>query len=404
MKKVEVRLRHAPGSELAVGHLAEQDRRVYFEFSPEFLESGFEVSPWRLPAGPGLVEHRPGEFGPLPGVFDDSLPDGWGRLLMDRYFRIEGIEPDSMSALDRLLYLGTRTMGALTYHPSEESSSPSALELHGLAGQAQRVMAGDAERLLPELLRAGGSPGGARPKILVGRKEGELLSGEDDLPEGFEHWLIKFEGKGDPASAGAIEQAYSTMAREAGIDFPPTHLFETREGGRYFGVRRFDRLPGNRRVHMHTLGGLIHSNFRVPSCDYDVFLNVTRELTKNHEDLVEAYRRMIFNVVAANRDDHVKNFAFLMNSSGEWVLSPAFDVTYSPGPGGHHSMLIGGQEEPTREHCLAMAERHGISRSTAEEILERVNSAVANWGRHAREAGCSARDVTRIVKAHNPLR
>ncbi len=404
MKKVEVRLRHGPGHEVQVGHLAEQDRRVYFEYSPEFLELRQELSPWFLRPEGGLIEHKPAEFGPLPGVFDDSLPDGWGLLLMDRHFRSQGLEPRSLSPLDRLLYLGSRTMGALTYHPSVESSGESPpVELYQLAEQAERVLAGDAESLIPELLRAGGSPGGARPKVLVGRKGDELISGEDDLPEGFEHWLIKFEGKGDPTSAGAVEYAYSTMAREAGLCVPPTDLFETKDRGRYFGVQRFDRLPGNQRIHMHSLGGLIQSNFRVPSCDYKVLLQVTQELTKNHEDVIKCFRRLAFNVTAANRDDHVKNFAFLMNSSGEWTLSPAFDLTYAPGPGGYHSMLINGEEKPTREHCLHLAEQHGIARRIAAEILDTVNDAVANWRHHADQAGCPGKDAARIAKAHRLL-
>lgn len=301
MKKLVASLRRTPDDVLRVGTLAERDHRVYFEYEPSFLEAGLELSPFKLPAKPGLIEHTDHAFGPLPGLFDDSLPDGWGLLLMDRVFRRQGIEPATLSPLDRLAYLGTRTMGALTYHPPafEQSHESDQLDLYALGHNAQEVMRGDAADILPELQRAGGSPGGARPKVLVGVRVDELLSGEDDLPGSIEHWLIKFPAREDEASAGPIEYAYSRMAQAAGIEMPPTRLFEANQGRmrrRYFGVKRFDRAANNRRFHVHTFANLIHANFRIPSTDYADLFKVTSALTRDHSDLLQLFRRMVFNI------------------------------------------------------------------------------------------------------------
>lgn len=244
--------------------------------------------------------------------------------------------------------------------------------------------------VLPQLLRAGGSPGGARPKVLVGVQGDRLLSGEDDLPEGFAPWIVKFSAKKDRADAGPLEYAYALMAAAAGIDMPPTRIFKTAEGGRFFGVKRFDR-DGNRRFHVHTFGNLIQSNFRVPSADYADLLKAVSVLTRNHQDVLRALRRMVFNVAAHNRDDHVKNFAFLMDdASGDWTLSPAYDLLYAPGPGGEHSMTLAGEgKSPGRAHILRLAERAGVTRPRAVAIIDEVRAAVDRWKGLADQAGVS---------------
>jgi serine/threonine-protein kinase HipA len=324
---------------------------------------------------------------------------------MDRHLRRQGHDPARLTPIDRLSYLGRRTMGALTYHPpAVPEQDPLALDLQRLADAATRVLKGHGSDVLPELLRAGGSPAGARPKVLVGVRGEELLSGEDDLPDGFEHWLVKFNAKDDGTDGGRVELTYAHMAARAGIDVPPVRLFGTGKRGAYFGVRRFDRLPGNRRVHVHTLGGLLHANFRVPSCDYDHLFKVARRLTHDHRALVECFRRMAFNVAAHNRDDHVKNFAFLLDDGGTWSLSPAYDLTFSSGPGGQHQMSIDGEgDAPTREGCLALAQRHGIGRSEAETVLEQVHDAVSSWREIARAAGCRATRIREIAQHHRRL-
>ena len=404
MKKLIVRFTRSSDESLFVGTLAEDRGRVYFEYDPGFIATGLNLSPFRLPFEGGLFEHTDHEFGPLPGVFDDSLPDGWGLLLMDRHFRSGGVSPADVSLLDRLSWLGTRTMGALTYHPPREREDvdASVFVLHDLARQSQDILAGAAVDVLPQLLRAGGSPGGARPKVLVGFNPlvGDIVSGEDDLPDRYEHWIVKFTAKADTPDAGAIEYAYSLMAAAAGIDMPTTRLFETSEGERFFGVKRFDR-DGNRRFQVHTFGNLIQTNFRIPSADYGDLLKATSLLTRNHQDVLRAFRRMVFNVYAHNRDDHVKNFAFLLDdTSGDWTLSPAYDMVHTSGPGGEHTMTLAGEgRNPDRPHMLQLAQRSDVSKQDAERIIDEVQSAVSRWPSHACQAGVSPASIDQIANS-----
>lgn len=399
MRRLDVRFTRAPRDSLPVGTLAEDRRRVFFQYHQEFLATKLNLSPFTIPLRPELFEHKDLAFGPLPGLFDDSLPDGWGMLLMDRHFRRLGHDTATISPLDRLAWLGSRTMGALTYHPpsSRTDEGGPLLDLHELARQSQQVLAGKAVDVLPQLLRAGGTPGGARPKVLVGVKGDSLVSGEDDLPEGFEHWIVKFHTEAEGPDAGPIEYAYALMAAASGIDMPPVRLFETAEGDRFFGVKRFDR-DGNRRFHVHTFGNLIQSNFRIPSMDYTDLLRATGVLTRNQANVRQAFRRMVFNVLAHNRDDHVKNFAFLLDdSTGNWSLSPAYDLLWTAGPGGEHTMTVAGEgRSPTREHLLKVADREGVPARQAAAVINEVGAAVARWKRFASESGVSKSTCRRI--------
>lgn len=401
MKKIAVRLRWSPQDILDVGELAEVDRRIYFEFNAAFMGRGLSLSPFKLPLRAGLIEHTDRSYGPLPGMLDDSLPDGWGRLLMDRMCRKRGIEPATVSPLDRLSYVGTHGMGALTFHPPAEDNEAGQrlLDLHKIGENARAVLAGETTAVLPELMRAGGSAAGARPKVLVGVRGHQIVSGEDDLPDGFEHWIIKFSARANARSAGPIEYAYAAMARAAGIDIPETRLFCVGKNASYFGVRRFDRTPGNQRLHVHTLANLVHANFRIPSMDYADLLKVTLALTRSHADVMRAFRWMVFNIGAHNRDDHAKNFAFIMNSLGEWTLSPAYDLTHSTGPGGEHTMTVAGEgRSPTRAEVLKLAKQAEVSPKDATAILDQVNAATAGWDTLANEAGVSKTQSRAIAK------
>lgn len=401
MKKLTVQLRKSPDDTLTVGQLADADRRIYFEYDTDFLRRGLHLSPFKWPLRPGLFEHVERNFGPLPGLFDDSLPDGWGLLLMDRLFRKRGLELPSISPLDRLAYIGTRGMGALTYHPPEMEAriDPRMLDLHAVGKNAREVFSGEAADVLPELMRAGGSPGGARPKVLVGIKGRQIISGEDELPADFEPWIVKFSAQLDKRDAGPVEYACSLMARAAGIDMPETKLFRVGKNEACFGVRRFDRDDQHRRLHVHTFGNLIHANFRIPSTDYADLLKITLTLTRNHQDILKVFRRMIFNIVAHNRDDHAKNFAFVMNPAGEWSLSPAYDLTCASGPGGEHTMTVVGEgRKPMREHVLKLAGQFDIKPRLAGAIIDQVNAAADQWSKFADEAGCT-RNCTQQIKA-----
>lgn len=396
---LEVRLSTAPEEERVVGRLQEDRGRLFFEYVPTFLQDPLWLSPFKLPPRPGLIEHRERDFGPIFGLFDDSLPDGWGLLLMDRFFRQQGRPLRKITILERLAYLGTRTMGALTYHPPSETTHQDrrTLDLYEMARASEDVLRGEASEVLPHLLRAGGSPGGARPKVLVGVRGDEILSGEDRLPEDFEAWMVKFPSLQDLEDAGAVERVYALLAGDAGIQMPPTRLFETPQGGRYFGVQRFDRVQG-RRVHVHTFGNLIHADFRLPSCDYEQLLDVTRRLTQRQDDVEQCFRRTVFNVATHNRDDHAKNFAFLMDSGGAWHLAPAYDLMFSSGPGGEHTTSVAGEGRiPGREHLLRLASTAGLGQKEAGAVIDEVVEAVRGFGRKASELGIPAA-VTREVE------
>ncbi len=408
MRRLKVRLTRTAGDEPIVGILAESDRRIYFEWDSEYLNDGVELSPFKLPFTPQLHEHRDLAFGPLPGLFEESLPDGWGRLLMDRHFRREGLDVATVSPMDRLAYLGTRTMGALAYHPAaEEEPAENQLDLFELGHHAERVFAGTAVDVLPQLIQAGGSPGGARPKVLVGLRGEDVVSGESKLPDGFEYWMVKFATQKDAAYAGPLERAYALMAGAAGIPMPTTRLFEVKKNRntrRYFGVRRFDRGTGSRRFHVQTFANLIHVDFRVPTSDYSDLLKVTRVLTRNHADVLRAFRQMVFNVAAHVRDDHTKNFAFLVNRNHEWCLTPAYDLTFSPGPGGEHTMSVAGEgRSPSREHCLAVAKTAGVSETKASAAMDVVNESISRWAEFAEEACCSRAVTQRVAGALRSL-
>jgi len=381
-----------------VGTLAEADQRVYFEYDARFLEDPLWLSPFKLPPDPGLHEHRDLAFGPLFGLFDDSLPDGWGLLLMDRHFRRQGVVPDTVSPLDRLAYLGTRTMGALTYYPPAEAEEvdASVFDLHDLAHEAYLVLDGKNEDVLPQLLKAGGSPGGARPKVLVGVRGDRMVSGADALPPGYTGWMVKFHSRQDAVDDGRIEYAYSEMARAAGIDMPPARLFFTQQGEAFFGVERFDR-NNNQRYHVHTFGNLIHANFRVPSCDYKMLMHVARVLTRNADDVASAFRLMVFNILAHNRDDHVKNFAFILSPTGDWRLAPAYDLTFAHGPGGEHTMTVAGEgRRPGLEQIRHIADEADIAQAQVRDIIAEVSAAVADWPRFARAAEIAPTRVRQI--------
>ncbi len=398
MRRLEVRL-DWEGEQLVVGTLAEQERRLYFEYDATFLSAALPISPFKLPARSGLFEHADRSYAEVFGVFNDSLPDGWGLLLMDREFKKRGIEPATVSVLDRLAYIGTRGMGALTYHLPRATAAEERfqIDLGVLARQAERVLEGSAEDVLPALRIAGGSPGGARPKVLVGvGNDGHFVSGTSDLPEGYRHFLVKFPAKDDALDIGAVEAAYALMAHAAGVDIPPTRLFETQDGGRYFGSERFDRV-GVRRLHMHTLGGLLHASHREPSMDYEGFLKATLILTRDQRQVEEAFRRMAFNVLSHNRDDHVKNFSYLMGRNGVWKLAPAYDIVFSEGPRGQHTMAVAGEaERPAERDMLRVAEACDVDSHRAREIIEQVRDGLRQWSRHAKATGVFAATSRRI--------
>lgn len=380
------------------GRLAFKDRRVLFEYDASFIASGIEISPIKLPLRPGLSIADTMIFDGLFGVFNDSLPDGWGRLLLDRTLEKHGIDRSQLNPLDRLTYVGQHGMGALSYEPERdfENIDDAQLALDKLSEESAVVLAGENEEVFEELLRLNGSSSGARPKVVaqVSADKKRIIQGRQELQPGFANWMIKFAPSQDARDVGAVEYAYSLMAKDAGVEMPETHLFRTKRN-KYFGTKRFDR-DGDARIHMHSLGGLIHADHRSPSLDCDMVLRVTLALTRNIQDAEKAYALACFNVLAHNRDDHVKNFSFLLDARNEWIFAPAYDLVFSYGPGGEQSMLVMGEgRNPGIVQLQELGKRHGIK--NAPEILAKVQRAVANWPRFAAQAEVSRKSIREIA-------
>jgi serine/threonine-protein kinase HipA len=384
-----------------LGRLALRERQIFFEYDADFLGLGLNVSPFRLPLESGVQAFDRGLFEGLPGLFNDSLPDGWGRLLFDRAMRGQGLLPDQLSPLDRLAHVGHLGMGALTYEPDySEQSETKKVDLDWLATQAQQVLEGEANDVLAELLALNGSSAGARPKALIGfnRSQGRIVHNAHVLADGLEPWLVKFANTQDGLDAGAIEFVYAEMAKRAGIDMPNTYLFPAKSGAGYFATKRFDR-NGSKRLHMHTACGLLNSDFRTPSLDYQDLIELTTLLTRDVREVEKMFRMAVFNVLAHNRDDHSKNFSFLMDERGDWRLSPAYDLTFSSGPGGEQSTMVMGEgKAPSIQHLRALGNEANINLTIVDKIIAQAQAALSNWENLAEEFGVQTNNIRLIRK------
>lgn len=392
---------NSKGGAMPLGRLALRDRQIFFEYDPSFLTRGLDVSPFRLPLKSGVQTFDTGLFEGLPGLFNDSLPDGWGRLLFDRSMRAEGLLPEEFSPLNRLTHIGQTGMGALTYEPDfSEAPEREQIDLDWLAAQSADVLEGEAGEVLAELLTLNGSSAGARPKALIGfdGNQGRIAHGARALGKNYEPWLVKFANLQDGPDAGAIEFTYAEMARRAGIEIPETRLFVTVKSEGYFATKRFDR-NGSKRIHMHTACGLLHSDFRTPSLDYQDLIDLTSLLTRDVRETEKMFRLAVFNVLAHNRDDHSKNFSFLMNEAGEWRLSPAYDLTFSSGPGGEQSTMVMGEgKAPRLSHLRALGEAAGVRKSQVADIIDQTRAALSGWSNLAKEYGVKASNIRLIAK------
>ena len=381
IREIKVGLDYGSGVQ-SVGRLAIRNGVIYFEYDDDFLQTGIEISPIQLPLQRGVVELPREPFEGLAGVFNDSLPDGWGRLLFDRMLRNEGVLPSEITPLDRLAHVGFQGLGALVYEPDESPKFyDEIIDLDVLASQTKEVLEGDSDDIIAELLALNGSSAGARPKALIGvdKKRKNISYGAHQLSDGFEHWMVKFPNSQDGKDAGAIEYVYALMATEAGITMPNVHLFSSQMGNGYFAVKRFDRSE-NKRLHMHTVSGLIHNNFRFPSLDYEDLLSLTSFLTKDIREVEKMFRLAVFNVMAHNRDDHAKNFTFLMNEIGEWKLSPAYDLTFSNGPGGEQSTMVMGEGRNINlKHLLKLGSEAQLSKGFIDNVIDKTRSALNKW-------------------------
>lgn len=376
---------YKPGQDkILVGRLVFKNRQLFFEYDSNFIERGLNLSPFKLPLQSGVLVSKDPEFEGLFGVFNDSLPDGWGRLLLDRYLVKHNLNPRELSVLDRLCIVGSSGMGALVYEPEAKVNLKDVeMSLDEIAAEVEIFQEDDAEDgFVEDLLSLGGSSGGARPKVLLDRDDGV--------------WLIKFPATGDPKDIGAIEYAYHLMAKASGLELPKAKLFPAREGLGFFGTKCFDREEG-KRIHMHTISGLLHADHRMPSLDYEMIFKAAGKLVGDLKEIKKLYRQCVFNVLSHNRDDHSKNFSFLMDESGHWRLSPAYDLVFSSGPGGEHcTMLMGEGRSPGKEQLLKLAKLNNIPEVEALDIIERVKTAVLQWSDFASEAGVSKRSAQKI--------
>lgn len=366
-----------------VGQLAMgPDRRCAFEYDAAWLDRGFSISPFHMPlkSGVAVADYQP--FEGLFGVFYDSLPDGWGKLLLDRWLRKKGRDPGSISMLDRLSLVGSNGMGALAYQP-DHSLRPDGEQqsLDFYAGEVAKVLADKDTEALDVLLKTAGSSAGVRPKVMV------HIDGKE--------WLVKFRALNDPSDIGSVEYQCSLLAREAGIDMPETRLFHDK----YFGTCRFDRVDGER-LHVHSAAGLLYASYRYPSLDYIALLNATFALTRDINEVEKLFRLMVFNVVIGNRDDHARNFSFVYAGTGKhmvgtnaprnedvgpginppmgslrqgmWKLSPGYDLLPSEGFGGQHTTTVNGKGHPTMKDCLDVARETGFPEARARKVMDQV--------------------------------
>lgn len=388
-----------------------------FDYERKFIRSGLDISPIVMPINRysgepyQFLENRNNCFKGLPGLFADSLPDAFGNQIINEWFASRGLSGEEITPLDRLCYVGQRAMGALEFEPSEEIegfNESSILHIQELTNLAKSVFA-DRERFqaklnqedkkILEILKVGTSAGGAKPKAIIAYNDitGEVRSGQVQAPDGFSYWLLKFDGgtysehseiSDNPQGIGNIEYAYYLMAKNCGIDMMKCRLLTEGES-HHFMTKRFDRSESGDKIHVQTLAGIAHYD-RDQRHSYEEAFRIMRAMKLSYPDQEQLYRRMVFNVMTRNHDDHTKNFSFLMNKSGKWEFAPAYDLCYSYTPGGkwtsrHQLSLNGKQDNFTREDLIIVAENMGIRNS--KTIIDQIQDTVGAWKDYAKEGG-----------------
>jgi len=419
------------GSRIAAVSIASGARYATFQYDPAFVRSGIEIAPIRMPLRvepyrfPGLPQDA---FSGLPGLLADSLPDRWGTALVNAWLASQGRDESSFDVVERLCYVGTRGVGALEFEPTREPALPPGADLRidALVRLANEVLAERSdfvtelsenpdEEAMKAILAVGSSAGGARPKAFIAYNDGtgQVRSGQVQIGAGFRQWLLKFDGVSragdhglaDPEGWGAVEYAYSKMARAAGIDMTECRLLEE-NSRRHFMTRRFDRPEDGEKLHMQTAAALEHVSYNEPGTySYEQLLQLVRRLGLGTPVVEQAFRRMVFNVVARNQDDHVKNVAFLMDREGAWSLAPAYDVIWAWKPGNpwldSHQMSINGKRTGfTVADLRDVAAVAGLTRGRAEVILAQVATVVSGWREVADEVGVDDQMADQIGRSH----
>jgi len=353
-----------------VGTLATyQGMLTAFEYADSWIQNGYSISPFSLPLQKKLFIPKVDPFNGLYGAFADSLPDGWGRLLVDRMLIKKQINPDEVDMLNRLAIVGDSGMGALSYYPCHKWESEALIEQYDyIANECKKLLDTEFSDDLDKLFQLGGSSGGARPKILT------VIDAED--------WIVKFPSSNDKKDSGETEYRYSQCAKKCGIEMTETVLFQSKQCSGYFGTKRFDRIKNSKgiikRIHMMSVSALLESSHRIPALDYNTLMKLTLELTKDYSEVEKMYRLMCFNVFSHNRDDHSGNFSFLYDSSNrKWKMAPAYDLTHSSSIGGEHATCINGNGlNPSKNDIFSVADNIGISKNRAKQIAEFVEQTV----------------------------
>lgn len=406
-----------------------------FEFEPRFIESGIELSPIKMPLSRKIYSFPEADrtaFHGLPGMIADSLPDDFGNAVLNGWIASQGKLPGKITPVERLKYTGTRGMGALTYHPATRKKNLNTsrqIEIQSLISVAQEILDQRAQfkvglgsqgeedtEAMMALLSVGVSAGGARPKAILAFNDDftQVRSGQTDIPEGFTHYILKFDGVsehnkdretfGDPLGYGTMEYVYSLMARDCEIDMMPCHLLD--EGKRqHFITQRFDRI-GNTKRHVQTLNGLVHVSYRqVGAYSYAELLATAREIQLGADEAMQLFRRMVFNVVARNHDDHSKNFAFILDDHNQWKLAPAYDLAYSYKPGSpwvnsHWMKLNGKRDNFTREDLYSFTKLSPVfSKRKIDTIIDSTTEHVSNWSGLAAEHGVP-KSLTKLIASN----
>ena len=402
--KLDVYIQFSNQEEL-IGQLILDGRSILFKYSNAYLEAGKNLSPNQLnfDDNPQTTKVKP--FNGLFGVFADSLPDAWGYLLIKKRLSADRIAIESLNALDHLTFAGKNSMGALQYRPSVELEQEAIeINLDKLNNNISELLSGESSVVIDDMFGRGGSPGGARPKIYAGYnpKTDSLISGIANLPEEYEHWIIKFAADVDSKDIANIELAYYKMALDSGIEMSECRVFNSDAGNSYFGTKRFDRI-GNDKLHMLSAAGLLHDDYEHSTLDYGNLIFQAKKLTNNAQAAEQMFRRAVFNVLSHNRDDHSKNFAFLMDAKGVWSLAPAYDLTFSSSSQGYHSTACAGNYvDPGRKELLELA--IALSINKAKVTIDEIKGIIDRWRKYAELSGVSEVSIKTIETSLKTIR
>lgn len=374
------------GVKRLIGRLTMNHMKPVFSYDVNWINDGLPLSPLKMPLeshqSKSLYYGQNASAHYLCGLLSDSLPDGWGMLLMDRFFQTKlNKHPSEINVLDRLAYISETAMGALTFEPEHNlEHTQTIIDLLTLAQENQKVLTGQDSTVLEQLLYIGGSPQGARPKARVYYNQKKQSLSTEKTNEHIEPWLIKFPSQREDKSVCLLEYLYANYANKANLQMPEHHYFPINEEYSAFGVKRFDRNDHNQKIHIHTLSGLLDIDFRIPNFNYMQLLRCVRIMTRSQQQVENAYRQTVFNVIFNNKDDHTKNFSFIMNEKGKWSLSPAYDITFNTGINGYHQMDICGEaKHPSQQHLLQLAKSANINTKNALSIIDEITTLAENF-------------------------